>query len=247
MLFPRCRQERRSGRVGFTLLELLVVVAIIALLIAILLPSLRAARMQARITVAHADLRHISAALDAYMLQSRDQLPPTYASCMDKNATYSLPRELWKLKFLQRKSRDPDLGWFSDVFDANRSYRYRATERTVMNGTLTRDYTQIWTPEDTPSCRSSEGDWFPRCADPAQDYGGRIDRCREGGVNWGPIRYAVWSLGPDVNSPKFPRIEDGTVMEGDFPLKRGAWLLHPGDTGLVTHFQSRKGLTYTSP
>lgn len=203
--------------------------------------------MQARITVAHADLHQITLALNAYMLNSRDQLPPTYASCMDKNATYSLPRELWQYRYLRRKDGDPDLGWFPDAFDNRRSYRYRATERMVMNGMLTREYSQIWVPEDVPNCRADEGAWFPRCADLTQDYGGRIDKCKRGGVDWGTVRFAVWSLGPDVTSPKFERIEDGTVMEGQFPLRRRVWLTQPGDTGVITHFQRRNGLTHTSP
>lgn len=236
---------RKSRRAGFSLLEVLVCVAVIALLIAILVPSLRAARMRARITVAHADLRQITVAISAYSLYNRDRLPPTYASCMDKQATYALPAELWKGKYLRRKDGDPDLAYFPDAFDGRRSYKYRATEPIVMNGSLTRQYSRIWVPDAFPSCGGEAGEWFPKCKDPAQDYGGRIDRCR-GGVLWGPVRYAVWSEGPDPDSPKFPRSNDGLVMEGTFPLPRALWLRNEADTGLITHFQARNSLIFTS-
>jgi prepilin-type N-terminal cleavage/methylation domain-containing protein len=55
-----------SGRVGFTLIELLVVVSIIALLIAILLPSLKRAREQAKQVNCLANLRGVSGASLVY-------------------------------------------------------------------------------------------------------------------------------------------------------------------------------------
>src|ERR671925_2083860 len=64
-------------RRGFTLVELLVVVSIIALLIAILLPSLKKAREQSRQTVCLSNMRNMSTAVWMYTNENNDAFPLT--------------------------------------------------------------------------------------------------------------------------------------------------------------------------
>ncbi|QNN20894.1 DUF1559 domain-containing protein [Planctomycetales bacterium ZRK34] len=67
-------------RHGFTLIELLVVVSIIALLIAILLPSLDRARESARRVQCGSHLRQLGAMCVVYSIDHHGQLPPAYRS-----------------------------------------------------------------------------------------------------------------------------------------------------------------------
>jgi prepilin-type N-terminal cleavage/methylation domain-containing protein/prepilin-type processing-associated H-X9-DG protein len=69
---------RRDGRRGFTLVELLVVVAIVALLASILLPSLSAARQRARAATCRANLHGIMVGVHAYAAENGDCVVPSY-------------------------------------------------------------------------------------------------------------------------------------------------------------------------
>ncbi len=82
-------------RAGFTLVELLVVVTILALLISILMPSLKKARSQTKRTVCASNLRQIGIALNGYLADSNDRLP--WASAMPSKLPFpvDLPEPIY--------------------------------------------------------------------------------------------------------------------------------------------------------
>ena len=79
---------------AFTLMELLIVIAILGALISILLPAVSRAREQAKVVTVNAELRQIGLCLDMYMQANEGKHPPTRQNCAMGWEDHQLPPEL---------------------------------------------------------------------------------------------------------------------------------------------------------
>jgi prepilin-type N-terminal cleavage/methylation domain-containing protein/prepilin-type processing-associated H-X9-DG protein len=102
-LFERVCLVKGSIRRGFTLVEMLVVIAIIGTLVALLLPAVQMTRESARATTCRNQLRQVALALQNYH-SAREALP---AGVCNRNAAANVPASLGDL-------RTPDT-WFAET------------------------------------------------------------------------------------------------------------------------------------
>ncbi len=207
---------------AFTLVELLVVIAVLGVLLAMLAPSIGAARRYARLIKAHAELRGICIAIEAYAYQNNDKIPPTRTSCATRTF-HQLPVELAREDYLPIRKGAAPAAYVEDAFNPGQTYRYLAPGPTIINeSTYFEKKAQIWVPDDFPHCRSEKGQFY---RDPRRS----------------PVRYAVWSQGPDPSCEKF---DDKPYQK---PLPRRFWMTHVSEEGVITHFRDKNGGFHASP
>jgi general secretion pathway protein G len=147
-----------KGKNGFTLIELTVVIAIITLLMAILLPSLRLAREQTRQVACAANLRNLALALIFYIDNNDQCLPP--AEPRDKLDTTS--EDNWYLNEALLASMDVE-----PQRDADGHVLGPPATRTVLTcpshtqPTMTRDVSPLFPPDERPYALSymMNGTW----------------------------------------------------------------------------------------
>lgn len=82
--------RRKSG--GFTLIELMIVIAIIAILAAILVPNFIRARAQGQLTACKSNLKNIGTALEMYSTDWSGKYPTATAATLTPNYLKTIPQ-----------------------------------------------------------------------------------------------------------------------------------------------------------
>jgi prepilin-type N-terminal cleavage/methylation domain-containing protein len=156
--------ERRTG---FSLVELLVVVAIIAIVASILYPVFLHAKVRAKVARVHTELNQVAAAIQLYCDDNNGRPPLASESCEKVSVQdyYELPPPLYRYISARR---------YYDPFNPGRTYKYLAPGIGYVNGALST--IKLYVPSDYPVSGRSCVAYYSQ--------------------ETSPIKWAVWSVGP---------------------------------------------------
>jgi prepilin-type N-terminal cleavage/methylation domain-containing protein len=215
---------------GFSLVELLVVISIIAVLLAILFPSLSKARLQARVLVVNYELSQIGLALEAYETANNGNWPATRSDCSALDHMYSLPPELVKGAYITgtKKGKKQYFSNVEDKFYLGHTYKY------IAPGPLY-DYSG-----------SPFGDQYLCIAKNYPVNSGNMELIKYSDRKTSPVKWTIFSLGPS-----YPVKEIGTrdwvgfPVDSGFPVLQDSWYGHgKASVGILTRIKTSKNQFY---
>jgi len=210
-------------RRAFTLMELLVVTGIISLLMAILLPALARARLQARIVAVNGELYRVAIALESYALDQEGRYPPTRADCNPwaRKHAYALPQELVDQWYLPKgEIGRVRFAKIEDKFNKGCAYKYIAPgpKYDYLGAPFANQH--LYIPRGFPDY---EADELIKYDDPRKS----------------PVTWVLFSVGPGYGKQR--------LENGDFPLKDGFpvchrfWYSPQTGRGILTRMRLKKG------
>ena len=209
----------QTGRPAFTLTEVLVVIAITALLMGILLPVTGRARLQAKVLAVNAELRDIGLALEAYSMDNNGLFPPTRVDCMLGGHFYQLPLELVAGKYLPA----PDPRTFmaagvEDRFNRGYTYKYRSMGTMIYNRTtVMKEGATLWVPDGFPNTDANDGQWY---SSPRQ--------C--------PVSWVLYSVGPGFSDQ-----EEIRLKQLNYPVPKTTWFDPRTKRGVIVRIRLANG------
>ncbi len=203
-------------RRAFTLMEVLVVVAVTATLMGILLPVTGRARLQAKVLTVNAELRDIGLALEAYSFDHDSEYPPTRVDCMLGEHFYQLPLELTRAGYLPAPPPETFLSTgIEDRFNRGYTYKYRSVGTLIYNRTyVVDDGAYLWVPDGFADHEQEEGQTY---SDPATS----------------PVGWVLYSQGPNF--------DDARMRKLNYPVPRATWFDPQTGQGVITRLRLRNG------
>lgn len=211
----------RIVRNAFTLIELLIVVAIIGILAGLLLPALARAKEKATVLKVHAELYGVGLALEMYSDDHEGRLPPVRVNCNSDLATHwcEFPVELAEEGYLPRGDQPGMAANLEDAFNRGHSYKYATPGPQILNDTPSGDF-KLWVPDDFPLCSAEAGRYYSTRAA-------------------SPVRWVIWSMGP---TPKGEKAQDSRA-----PMAARSWYRRTGDGGVIARMATRDGMQIKTP